>query len=252
MKKTMLLQGKSFLAAFLATITAVVWLCVYAIALWQILLIAVVAIIAVFLPWDKMVTLAGVLQAIVCVASFAIGVNLMSRLHREIPEWSWWLGWGILLLLLCYLGKNALYECAVLPGLILGVALLLSFGSSLASFDGVIEWRGSPWQWVTGGALMLIGSIVTGLEIAPHKNAAKAGAMVGILIWGLVALIPLIMWTKEALCIVNVALPRSWQRLDLISFMGCPDVLLCAMVAVTALWQSACGVALFTKKSSLI
>ncbi len=247
MNKTVLSQGKSFCASFLASTAAVVWLCMYAVSLWQILLIAALAIFVIFLPLDRMKTAVRLFWVISSAASFAGGVKLMSHRHTEIPEWSWWLGWGILLILLCYLGKDALYECSVLPAILLGVALVLSFISSFASFDGVMEWRGSPFQWTTGGAVILVGSILTGLEISPHKNAAKVGALAGVLVWGLVALIPLIMWTGEALGIVDFALPYSWQRLDLISFMGCPDVLLCAMVAVTALWQSACGVTLLLK-----
>ncbi len=247
MKETVLTKGKSFFAAFLASTASVVWLCMFTVALWQILLISVLAVIVVFLPLKQAETVTRLFWVISSVASFAIGVKLMGRLHTETPLWSWWLGWGILLILLCYLGKDALYECAVLPAMLFGVALLLSFGSSLASFDGAIEWRGSPWQWTTGGAVLLVGNILMGLEIAPHKNAAKAGALTGVLVWGLVALIPLIMWTGEAIGIVNFALPFGWQRLDLISFMGCPDVLLCAMVAVSALWLSACGVTTLMK-----
>lgn len=247
MSKTVLSQGKSFCAAFLASTAAVVWLCIYTVALWQIVLIAALAVVVIFLPQKRIKTVVRLFWVISAVASFAFGVKLMSHRHAEIPEWSWWLGWGILLILLCYLGKDALYECSVLPAILLGVALVLSFISSLASFDGVLELQGSPFQWTTGGVVILVGSILTGLEISPHKNAAKAGALAGVLVWSLIALIPLIMWTDKALGIIHFALPYSWQRLDLISFMGCPDVLLCAMVAVTALWQSACGVTLLLK-----
>ena len=245
MKKNLRVLVKSFAASLLATLAALAWLCNYTVTAGQVLLITGIVAPALFLPWERWITAARLIWVVASAASLRLGIALMSRLNPEIKQWSWWLGWILILVLLVYLGKQALYECALIPTAVISVALLLSLVGSFGSFDGVIEWSGNaPWHRVTAGVVVLLGCALSGLTLVPHHNAGKAGALTGILVWGAVAFIPLIMWSTQALEIVSFALPQSWARLDFLSFLSCPDVLLCALCAVAALWQSGVGVCL--------
>ncbi len=237
MKKNLRVPLKSFAAALLATLASVVWLCNYTVSGGQALLIVGISAAALFLPWERWKTASRILWVAAAAASFRLGVALTGRLYPEIPQWGWWIGWALLLILLAYLGKRALYECALIPSLAVVLALLCSFAVSWGSFDGVIEWSGPPWYRVTGGVVVLTGCALSGLSLVPHRSAGKAGALTGILVWGLVGFVPLIMWSWQALEIVSPALPQSWGRLG---FLSCPDVLLTALCATAALWQ--CGV----------
>lgn len=238
MKREILPHAKSFLAAFLSTASAVIYLCLYPLSLWQILLVMLCGVVAVFIPWERVRTVRSLFEVLSAAALIGFGIKLPTRLESDIPEWSFWLGWGLLLLLLCYMGKKALYECSVLPSLLLMGALLLSFIGSLKYFDGVIEWSGPMWQWTCGGAVVLVGCATSGLRV-PHKNAAKAGALFGVTLWGLTAVVPLIMWSGQALCALPLALPRSLARIEFLSFLGGTDIMMSATVSVAALWQSA-------------
>lgn len=244
MKKNLRVLVNSFAASLLSTLAAVVWLCNYTVTAGQVLLITGITTVALFLPWARWLTAARLVWVVASAACFRLGIELMSRLNHEIEQWSWWLGWGLILLLFVYFGKQALYECALIPSLAVVIALLLSFGGSFGSFDDVIEWNGSPWQHVTAGVVVLLGCALSGQTLVPHHNAGKVGALTGIFVWGTVAFIPLIMWSKQALEILSSSLPQAWARLDFLSFLSCPDVLLCALCAVAALWQSAVGVCL--------
>lgn len=238
LKREILPHAKSFLAAFLSTAAAVIWLYLYPLSLWQSIVVALCGVVAVFLPWERVRTVRLLLEVLSAAVLIGFGIKLWDRLESDIPEWSVWLGWGVLLLLLCYMGKGALYECSVLPALLLMGALLLSFVGALEHFDGVIEWSGPAWQWTCGGAVVLVGCATSGLKV-PHKNAAKAGALFGITLWGLTALVPLMMWSGQALSVLPLALPKSLARIEFLSFLGGTDIMMSTAVSVAALWQSA-------------
>ncbi len=131
-----------------------------------------------------------------------------------------------------------MYEASILTGLLAMGVLLLSFALALPLSDGGIAFDGGSLSTVAGGIVTLLGSTLTGREMAQDRKAARWGGMTACLIWGLCALLPPLMWSRPALEVMEQPLFACWQRLSVFSVVACPDALLAALVAMLALWQN--------------
>ena len=233
--KKLSLYGRDYLSAVTGTAASVVWLCACSVSGQQALLIMGITVGALFLPWQRMKTAARVLWVISAAALFRYGILLTARLCPEVPEWSIWLGWGVAIWALTYIGRRPL-RAAVLPlGLALMSGLVLSFVFSVPSFDPAVEWNGPPWQRVSTGVLILLGCALGSMSEDKNSTATLAGALTGVLLWGGVAFLPLLLWSRPALESLSAVLLRGWSLLPL----PCSEVWLGALCAVAALWQ--CG-----------
>lgn len=232
MKKIMY-YGRDYLSAVTGTLGAVVWLCGCCVSGRQALVIMGLTGAALFLPWQRMKTAARVLWVIASAALFRFGILLTARLCPEVPEWSIWLGWGVALWALVYIGRRPLHA-AVLPlGLALITSLILSIVLSVPSCDFTVEWSGAPWQRVSGGVLILLGCALGTMEQREHPNVTLAGALTGVALWGGVAFLPLFRWSRPVLESLSFTLLRTWSLLPL----PCSEVWLGALCAAAALWQ---------------
>ena len=227
---------KNYFAALCAAAAALVWLCCYSVSGGQALLITGIAAVALFLPWHRCPVAARLLKVISAAASFRLGLALMEHTFPALPSAGLWIGWGTFWLLLVYIGTRPLQECAWLVGMAVLGGVAAAFLCSFAYFDGSVEWSGTPWYRVSGGSVVLTGCALTIGGEEGQRAGDKAGALTGILLWGLTAFVPLLLWSREALGSISGVLLSGLRRLPL---LPCFDVWLGALCAVLALWQAA-------------
>ncbi len=153
--------------------------------------------------------------------------------------WLWLIGWGLLLGVLLYCGQQALMAAGRLLGLLSAVLLLLFSGATVPFWQELPTFSFGSWWQAAGAAIVLLGCMLTGRELSSHSNAARLGGLTGLLLWGVISAAPLFVWSERALRVLSMALAVTWQRIQLLSLIYCPDVLLCGLVGLLCLWQNA-------------
>ena len=232
----------SFFAGLSAGVSAVTWSVLHPMTGLQTLVIFAAVAAVQFLPWERWLRGRILLIMIGTGMSVGGGIDLLDVSFDSISRYTFWTAWIIFTVLLCYIGEKPLYKCGVVLGLMSLAFVLFSFFGVLVN-DGNIEWMGGSWRHVAGGILTLTGLSLTGRELACDKCAARRGILCGLVIWGVAAFLPLILWSREALEVIKLPLLSSWQRLGWLS----PNVLLTSLCALLSLWQSSGGFLLIYK-----
>lgn len=238
---------KSYCTTLGVGLAAVAWSVCHPTTGLQSVCITLAVAVAWWLDWDKWHLLRKGLMVFAGAACLVSGIELAGLTAPELSFWQWMLGWILFVGLLYYFGKKALYEGGILLGLAAAGSFLLIFLAGLTAFDGSVQWSGGSWGLPLWGSMVLLGCGLTGRELAEDKCAARWGGLSALSVWVLSALLPLLLWSGEALEVLAYPLRSAWQQAQLFSLLFCPDVVLCALAAVLCLWQNAAVLLSFKK-----
>ena len=222
---------KSFACGVTAPLSAVIWCALYTPTLWEILIITGVAVAVQLIPIRRCWQIELLLMLIGVGAASSGSVDLLSRTFEDVSFYMWWIGWLWFAVLLFYVGEMPIYR-AVLPLSLTAVAgAILSFGGGIVCFDGEAQWGTVSLAKVISGIVVLWGSSAVGRNMAKHSACVSLGSAAGCVLWGLIAVTPLLVWSREAMGPLRLPLVSAWQN---IGFSA--DIWLTVLFCLCALW----------------